>query len=84
MWPKPASLLFYCLTPDDFTHQGRAFGWERVKYTFISIIINSAIASKLVHNFFIAQDIIRAIYHLTTTAFRHFTSNTFHFHGDAW
>ena len=28
--PKPAPLLFYCLTPDDFTCQGRASGWERV------------------------------------------------------
>ena len=33
-WPKADTLLFYTstlsITPDDFTHQRRASGWERV------------------------------------------------------
>ena len=28
-------VILLCLTPDDFTRQGRAFGWERVKYQYI-------------------------------------------------
>ena len=32
-WPKPAPLLFYCLTPDNFTRQGRASGWERFNWS---------------------------------------------------
>ena len=30
-WPKPAAspLLFYCLTPDNVTCQGKASGWEK-------------------------------------------------------
>ena len=34
--PKPAKtnsfVILLCLTPDDFTHQGRASGWERVNW----------------------------------------------------
>ena len=33
--PRPAEtapfVILLCLTPNDFTHQGRASGWERVK-----------------------------------------------------
>ena len=33
--PRPAKtgpfIILLCLTPDDFTHQRRASGWERVK-----------------------------------------------------
>ena len=34
--PKPSPLLFYCLTPDDFTRQWRASGWERVNKKIFS------------------------------------------------
>ena len=28
----PKVVILLCLTPDDFTHEGRASGWEKVKH----------------------------------------------------
>ena len=40
-WPKPVPLLFYCvyiITPDDFTRQWKASGWERVNWAYLPIL----------------------------------------------
>ena len=40
--PRPAKtvpfVIFFCLTPDDFTRQWRASGWERVKWAYLPIL----------------------------------------------
>ena len=30
-------VILLCLTPDDFTHQRRASGWERVNWAYLPI-----------------------------------------------
>ena len=54
--PKLVPLILYYITPDDFTHQGRASGWERVNACVVCTTVtkeNSAAVAVLNLIFFI-------------------------------
>ena len=42
--PRPTKIgpfnILLCLTPDDFTHQGKASGWKRVNCICPSVFLN--------------------------------------------
>ena len=62
---KTTPLLFYCLTPDDFTRQGKASMWKRVNWAYLSMCLRQPFPfvprlAQLNHPFIILRSVLSA------------------------